>query len=240
MSTLFRLLALAPALLLPLGAAQVFSTGFSTPADVEKNFVALRPSGEAALHHYAHSAGLGLRKTGVGTLSVLFDTSARDASPGRPGSSGSAADSALAAVELSAGVRFVDFNAAGFGYWARVPADGRSGLLALVNIVAPDRVRLRIFGSGSSPLDAAPGKPLRDATGNPTLPLDPGAIYRVVLRVHDTAEGTRVELALRDTQGPLAATDVLVPPGGCPAAGQVGFRLSSQTLVIDDLTISSL
>ncbi|MFH1498717.1 MAG: hypothetical protein ABII82_12930 [Verrucomicrobiota bacterium] len=223
-----------------LAAATVFSTGFSTPANFADHFVALPPSGEARLYQDSHDGGLGLRKTGPGTLSVIFDTSARDALVSEAGAAGSAAESDFTNVRVTAKTRFVDFGAPGLGIWARVPADYAAGCLGLVNVISPDQVRLRIFGQGSTPASATPGALLKDTTLASATPLDTGAFYRVSLTATETAGGTRLVLSLGTDAGELVSTEATAPAGSLPAKGQVGLRTSSKTLVVDELSIDTL
>lgn len=227
---------------LPLDAAPAdFSNRFTTPADFEDNFVALRPSGEVVLKQDANDLGLGLRKTGAGTISIIYDSSAQGATGGQAGQSGNAANADYTNTEVGISARYVDFSAPSVGIWTRVPKDYSGGYLGLVNVNGADSVRLRILGVGSTPLSASPGKVLQDVTVTPTARLDNSSFYRIILRTTGDTGSIKLELILRDSNGmELAATETSQTGGSIPASGQIGLRLSSKTLILDDFSVRSL
>lgn len=208
-----------------LNASPAFSTGFDTPADFSGNFVALKPAGDCRITQASHDVGAGLRKEGPGAVSAIFSAAGQGPR--------------FSNVELSASVRFVDFNAPGFGFWARVPADYSDGCLGLITVTSSDQVRLRIFGAGALPSSSKPGVLLKEATLKSARPLDNKSFYTAVFRTTATPEGVRLELLLRDSLDTLVQLDAIAPSGSLPDTGQVGFRSSSHVLVIDDFTITS-
>jgi hypothetical protein len=218
-----------------------FSNRFTTPADFEDNFVALRPSGDVVLKQDVNDLGLGLRKSGAGTVSIIYDSSAEGATGGKAGTSGKAANADYLNTEVGISARYVDFSAPSVGIWTRVPADYSSGYLGLVNMNGADSIRLRIFGSGSTPLSASPGKVLEDVTITPPVRLDNSSLYRIILRTTGDAESIRLELIVRDLTGAeLAAAEATQKGGSILASGQIGLRISSKTLILDDFSIQSL
>lgn len=217
-----------------------FTTDFDAAEAYQENFVAMPIKGEADLFWSEFSQGFGLRKTGPGTVNVILDDSAMGGKEGHAGVSGNGKNAGYKNVEVCANVRFADLYAGSLGLWVRVSPDYSSGYLGLINILYGNKVRFRIFGLGSTPMNVTPGKLLKDVTINSPIEISPNELYRASFSVQSTDEGTTFCLEIRDRLigSVLASTSTIVTSYEGVEQGQVGFRVSSGVLIVDDFTIS--
>lgn len=219
-----------------------YTNSFTSDADYDTNFVELNTSGTASLALETYdTTERGIRKTGSGSQSIIFDTSASGGSGGNGSSSGSQADANFSDVTIGADLRFMNLNAPSVGFWAQVPADCLSGYLGDFTIISSTSVRLRVYDSNSNPSTSGVGTNLLNQTI--TIPsgqsLNTSSFYRGRLIAKPTTGGDmQLTLEFSAADGTLLAS-ASVTDTGSPliAPGQVGIRFASQSLRLDNFTI---
>lgn len=214
----------------------IFSTDFPDAASYDTNFVKLAPNGTG---NTVWSSGK-LSKTGTGTQSIIFDTSATGGSGGSGGSSGSQADAGYTNVTVSSEFQVSSLNTASMGFWLHGNAASTSAYLGLINLVSTTSVQLRIFDSNSNPTSTAIGTVLVNQTISlaPST-LAPNTYYTGVFTAENNGStSVNFTLALYDATGATLIASITGADTTSPVlSGQVGLRLSSQNLLVNDFSV---
>ena len=213
----------------------VFSTDFAAAADYDSNFVKLANNETANI---LWNSGGYLTKSGTGSRSIIFDTSATGGSGGSGGTSGSLVDNDYTDVSVSSVFRASSLNTASIGLWAHVSDDYTSGYLGLINLLSPTSIQLRIFDSNSNPSTSGAGTVLYNQTFT-VSGIAASTNYTGIFSLTNNGT-TKVDfsLALYDASG----TSLIASIGGSDTTaavlvGQVGVRGASETLTIDRFSV---
>ncbi len=224
-------------LFVPMAAshAQVaFSTDFPNEESYTGNFVTM-PSSSATLAWQSDGEGGGyLLKTGAGTQSVIFDTSATG------GSGGSRADNAYTNVAVSS-LYQQNIYGLSMSTWAHVSDNYRSGYLGYFSLSSSSSALLRIYDSNSDPYANTVGTVLASETVT-GLSLSTNTDYLVELIVeNDGASAVDFTLTLWDFTHTTSIASVTATDTTSPVLqGQVGLRLSSQTIQYSEFSVSPI
>lgn len=241
-----RLLALASAAVSLAAAASAVTLTFGSDADYDNNFVELAASGDSTLSTFAFaspSTERSLRKTGTGTQSALYNTSATGGSGGSGGTSGTPGNNLFGDVSVSADFRISAFNTPSLGLWSRVNSAGTSGYLGLVNLISSTSVQLRVFDSNANPGGSGVGTALFNQTFTLTeITLNTSTFYTASLSTITSGTDVTFILELKTTGGVSIASTGIVTDTSSPvlADGQVGFRAASSTLYIDNFSVAAI
>lgn len=216
--------------LTPTVAQVAFTTDFTSAADYDDNFVKLGASGSA---NTVWSTNEYLSKSGSGSQSVIFDTSATGGSDGSGGTSGSFANNNYGTVSVGSKFRFGN-SGPSMGYWARVNDSYTSGVLGLVNLTSTN-ARLRLFVSGN-PLSTSVGSSIADQTFSTSV--DFAEYYTGNFDVENVGSDLILTLSLYNASGDTLIGSVSQSTTNFSAlTGQVGMRLSSNPLLVDSFTV---
>lgn len=234
-------------LLLSAGLAAAATVDFNTDSAFDDNFVKLGTGTDSTFGIFSFaspSTQVALRKTGTGTQSFMYDTSATGGSGGTGGTSGDRTE-LFGDVTVSADMRVGTLNSPSLGLWSRVNAAGNSGYLGLINIISATSVQLRIFDSNSSPSGTSVGTALFNQTfsGLAAGTFDTSSFYTVSFNTTTTlANQVEFTLSISTLGGQSIASTGVVTDTTSPvlADGQAGLRAAGTTLYIDNFTIAAI
>jgi hypothetical protein len=220
----------------PVYAQVVFSTDFNSASTFDSNFVKLPASGASTLGWITNAGGL-VRKTGTGSQSVIFDTSATGGTNGSGGTAGSKTNNNYGDVLVSSTFR-LSTNTPSMGYWARVNDAYNSGYLGLIDFRSTNEVRFRIY-EGGNPTSGSAGTSLVSVTvTNNVSPLSFSSYYTGTFDLKNSGSDLDFTFSLYNSAGDTLITSMnYTDTTPSLQTGQVGMRFASETIWVESFSV---
>jgi len=215
-----------------LSAQEPAAIEFSDQTAFDRTFTALKPPGETMAGVTTLTTGQTVfEKTGKGTISFILN---------QDGKSPAAVDG-NSSTEVTASFRIVgDWKVASFGLWAGVNEEKNGGWLALINLLSPSEVRIRIFGRESDPGSEKMRAPLLDQTFETSSTLEKSAFYRLRFQLNRGKGQQSLSASLLPENSDEAVAEAKIEDSASHADGEnlVGVRFAGERLLWKNFSVT--